>query len=531
MNILLVYPKMPTTYMTMEFALEFTGKKAVYPPLGLLTIAAMLPREWNKRVVDTNVNPLTDEAIAWADYVFLSAMNVQVKSVREIVARCNALGTRIVAGGPLFTHEHEDFPTVDHFVLNEGEITLPLFLADLGPDGTGTPKPLYATKEFADVRETPIPQWDLIDLDDYVFAIMQYSRGCPYMCEFCDVTALFGRKMRTKPPAQVLAELEALGDLSRFDLVLFADDNLIGNARDLKQNLLPALIDWRAHYKYPVNFATQLTITLADDPELMRLLRRAGFGSIFCGIESPDEETLIAIKKRQNTKRNLLENIHRLHAEGFTLSAGFIVGFDEDTPEGHQRLIEFIQATGIVFTMVNLLKAPPGTALYTRMRNAGRLIEPFNFEENESNIIPIMDPELLHVGYERVIRTAYSPEHMYARVRVFLKDFRKRSRERVGAKRRVQMRDIRALFLVIWKLGLTGNQRREFWKHIGWTLARYPGELRSALMFSILTYHFQKMYELYVADSRKFGARGQGLISARPATVEMETVARVEAAA
>jgi radical SAM superfamily enzyme YgiQ (UPF0313 family) len=528
MNILLVYPKMPTTYMTMEFALEFTGKKAVYPPLGLLTIAAMLPKEWNKRVIDTNVHELTDEAIAWADYVFLSAMNVQVKSVRAIIARCNALGAKIVAGGPLFTHEHEDFPTVDHFVLNEGEITLPLFLADLK---AGTPKALYATKEFADVRETPIPQWDLINLDDYVFAIMQYSRGCPYMCEFCDVTALFGRKMRTKPPEQVLAELEALGDLNRFDLVMFADDNLIGNARDLKQNLLPALIDWRGTYKYPVNFATQLTITLADDPELMRMLRAAGFGSIFCGIESPDEDTLVGMKKRQNTKRDLMENITRLHAEGFTLSAGFIVGFDEDTPEKHQRLTDFIQETGIVFTMVNLLKAPPGTALYTRMRTAGRLIEPFNFEENESNIIPMMDPELLHEGYARVIKHAYSPEHMYHRARTFMNSFAKRPRLHIGAKAKAQRRHIRAAFLIIWKLGLTGKQRGEFWKFLMWTLTHHPRDLRSGLMFTILTYHFQKMYELYIADNRKFGARGQNLISSKPATVEMETITQTDSAA
>jgi radical SAM superfamily enzyme YgiQ (UPF0313 family) len=520
MNVLLVYPKMPTTYMTMEFALEFARKKAVYPPLGLLTVAAMLPREWNKRVVDLNVKPLDDEAILWADYVFLSAMNVQVKSAREIVARCKALGAKVVAGGPLFTHEHEDFEGVDHFVLNEAEITLPQFLGDLE---AGCPKPLYATKEFADVRDTPIPQWDLIDLDDYAFAIMQYSRGCPYMCEFCDVTALFGRKMRTKPPEQVLAELEALGDLTRFDLVLFADDNLIGNQRDLKKNLLPALIEWRAGYRYPVNFATQVTITLADDMDLMRMMRAAGFGSIFCGIETPNEETLVAIKKRQNTKRDLLENIRLLHEEGFTISAGFIVGFDEDTPEGHQRLIDFIQESGIVFTMVNLLKAPPGTALYAKMRAAGRLIEPFNFEENESNIIPVMDPELLHEGYARVIRHAYSPAFMYARMRVFLSAFGKRTRLRIGAKRGVAWRDVRALFLVIYKLGLTGTQRGEFWKNAWWTLTHCPKEYRSFLMFAILTYHFQKMYALYIAGDRKFGAasRGYGLISAKPATVEV----------
>lgn len=336
------------------------------------------------------------------------------------------------------------------------------------------------------------------------------------------------------------AELEAMGDLSRFDLVLFADDNLVGNARDLKQNLLPALIEWRAAYRHPVSFATQVTITLADDPELMRLMRRAGFGSIFCGLESPEEDTLVAIKKRQNTKRDLLENIHRLHEAGFTISAGFIVGFDQDTPEKHQRLVEFIQETGIVFTMVNLLKAPPGTVLYEKMRAAGRLIEPFNFEENESNIIPVMDPELLHEGYARVIRHAYSPEHMYQRVRVFLDAFSKRERIKVGIHQRgVRWRDLRATFLLIWKLGVKKGQRAAFWKHVGWTLTHHPREMRSAMMFSILTYHFQRMYALYTAGDRKFGSsfrnkpgahgRGYGLISSKPATVEAP--AAVDAAA
>ena len=226
MNILLIYPKMPSTFWTMDHLVELIGKRASYPPLGLLTVAAMLPKAWNKRLIDLNIgDEITDEALEWADYAFVGAMNVQVRSARQVIERCNAAGLKVVAGGPLFTHEWETFPTVDHFVLNEAEITLPLFLADVA---NGTSRRLYETKDFANVHETPIPLWELADMDKYAYMIVQYSRGCPYMCDFCDVTALFGRKPRVKTPEQILAELDALGDLNRFGMVLFSDDNLVG---------------------------------------------------------------------------------------------------------------------------------------------------------------------------------------------------------------------------------------------------------------------------------------------------------------
>jgi radical SAM superfamily enzyme YgiQ (UPF0313 family) len=507
MKILLVYPKMPSTFWTFDHAVELAGKQACYPPLGLLTVAAMLPKTWDKRLIDLNVGQeLTDEALEWADFVFLGAMNVQVRSAREIVAQCNRAGVKVVAGGPLFTHEYDTFPTVDHFVLNEAEITLPLFLADLE---AGAPKPLYATPDFANVHETPIPLWELADLDKYVFAIVQYSRGCPYMCDFCDVTALFGRKPRIKKPEQMLAELEALGDLGRFDMVLFADDNLIGNKAHLKKELLPALIDWRMRAPFRVNFGTQVTVNLVDDEVLTRMMLEAGFGSIFCGLESPDEETLKATNKRQNTKRDLLGNVQKLHELGFTISAGFIVGFDTDTPESFQRMIDFIQESGIVIATVNLLKAPPGTELHARIKREGRLIEPFNFDENESNIVPVMDPRTLHEGFDYVLSHVYRPALVYARARAFLKPYqttppqiRKPGRKGSPFPKR---RDWESLGRLVLAIGIRGNARWEFWKFVLWTLFNRPAKVRMALMLATMAYQLEKMYDRYdaAAEARK----------------------------
>ncbi len=505
MKILLVYPEMPSTFWTMDNLIEVMGKKATTPPLGLLTVAALLPKEWEKRLVDINTgDELDDEALEWADYVFIGAMNVQIRSVREVIARCRETGTKIVAGGPLFTHEHETFEGVDHFVLNEAEITLPLFLADLE---AGNPKPIYTTPEFADVLETPIPLWEIADMNRYAYGLIQYSRGCPYMCDFCDVTALFGRKARVKTPEQMIAELDSLGDLNRFRMVFFADDNLIGNQRNLKKTLLPALIDWRARTNAPVGFTTQATINLADDAELMRLMLEAGFRHIFSGIETPEEGSLLASSKRQNTKRDLLENIRRLHEAGFILMAGFIVGFDTDTPESYQRQIDFIQESGIVMATINLLKAPPGTELYEKMRKAGRLIEPFDFDENESNIIPMIDPKQIYDGFEYVLRHAYSFEYVYERTKTFLKAY-PGPKVKYPLSRKFSWQELGTFFRILYSVGMVGAGRRTFWKTVGWSLLHRPKMMAHAVLYATLALHYRAMYQRYdaVASTRKMEA-------------------------
>jgi radical SAM superfamily enzyme YgiQ (UPF0313 family) len=505
MNILMIYPKMPSTFWTMDHLVELMGKKASYPPLGLLTVAAMLPKTWNKRLVDLNIcdvdvgddlsQVLPDKLLAWADFAFVGAMNVQSRSAHEVISHCKAKGLKVVAGGPLFTHEWERFTGVDHFILNEAEITLPLFLADLD---AGKPQPLYATKDFANVHETPVPQWDLCDMDQYAYMIVQYSRGCPYMCDFCDVTALFGRKPRVKTPEQIIAELNAMGDLGRFGMVLFADDNLIGNRKHLRESLLPAVIDWRARTKPPIGFATQVTINLADDDELSRLMLEAGFRHIFCGIETPDEEALLASQKRQNTKRDLLANVKKLQHDGYIVTAGFIVGFDADTEASFQRMVDFIQDSGIVIATINLLKAPPGTELFTKMRNAGRLIEPFDFDENESNIIPVMDPAALHAGFDFVLRHVYSAAYVYARARTLLEAY-PGAKVKHPIRRKPTLRAVAILARILWRLGIASPDRGHFWSLFVWTLRHRRRMMEYPFFFAGLALQFRRMYERYDA--------------------------------
>ena len=493
MNILLVYPQMPSTFWTMDHLMKMVGKKSSYPPLGLLTVAALLPEGWEKRLVDLNAEKLAESDLAWADMVFVGAMNVQTASAREVIERCRDAGVKIVAGGPLFTHEHERFEGVDHFVLNEAELTLPPFLADLE---AGHPRPIYRSSEFADVHETPTPLWDLADMSRYAYAIIQYSRGCPYQCDFCDVTALFGRRPRTKTAEQIIAELESLGDLSTYDMVLFADDNLIGNRKKLKTELLPALIEWRKRTNPPVGFATQLTINLADDPEMMQLMLEAGFRHVFVGIETPSEESLLNCKKHQNAKRSLIDNVWALQSAGFIVTAGFIVGFDTDTPAIFQNQVDFIQDSGIVIATMNILKAPPGTDLHDRLEQEGRLVGDFDFDENRTNIIPVMDAHVLYEGFEYVLRHVYSPQSVYERVKTFMDGYGGANVESPLSKD-LQVRDVAAFLRILYHIGIVGKERRYFWKLLAWTLRHHPKRIEFALLFTALIYQFNKMYERY----------------------------------
>lgn len=488
MNILLVYPKMPDTFYAMKHFIQVIGKKAAYPPLGLLTIASLLPEKWNKKLVDMNLADLSDKDLAWADYVFLSAMNVQEESVREIVTQCNNAGAKIVAGGSLFTHEYERFPNIDHFVLNEGEITLPLFVEDLE---RGEAQHIYKTDEFADVTQSPVPMFELANMDEYIYSIVQYSRGCPYMCDFCDVTALFGRRPRTKTSQQIIDELEALERQSDVKLVLFADDNLIGNRRILKSDLLPALIEWRKKKKPGFFFATQLTINLADDDELMDLLLEAGFRHIFIGIETPDEMGLKNSRKSQNLKRNQLENIQRLHGKGFIISAGFIVGFDTDTPSIFQQQIDFIQQSGIPLPIVNILKAPPGTELFDRIKNEGRLSRDFAFAEGETNIVPEMEEKVLYDGFIELINNIYSPEKSYERLIQFFTDY-KHPKTTTKVPEKISAKDFKMILRVIFQLGIKDTNRKYFWKLLAWTWVNQRKFLDKAFFYGIMVYQMHQ---------------------------------------
>jgi radical SAM superfamily enzyme YgiQ (UPF0313 family) len=491
MNALLIYPEFPDTFWSFKHALKFIRKKASSPPLGLLTIAAMLPPEWDKRLVDANVRRLSQEDLAWADYAFVSAMTVQRSSAREIIDRCKAVGVRVVAGGPLFTIEPEQFTGVDHFVLNEAELTLPLFLQDLAQ---GCARGVYATSDFADIETTPIPDWSLVDLDSYATMSIQFSRGCPYNCEFCNVTALLGHLPRTKSAQQIIAELDRLYDLGWRGGVFFVDDNLIGNKKRLKSELLPALIEWRRG-KAGFSFSTEVSINIADDEQLMQLMVAAGFDTVFIGIETPEEDSLAECNKKQNLNRDLVADVKRIQRAGLQVQGGFIVGFDSDSPGTFQRLVDFIQKSGIVTAMVGLLQAPPGTQLYARLLQAGRLLERMSGDnvDGTTNIIPAMNLDVLRNGYRNVMHYLYSPEAYYQRVRTFLREYRMPK-----LKAPLDFEYLLAFFRSIYRLGIIGKERMQYWKLFFWTLFCKPRAFPLAITFAIYGYHFRRICELRV---------------------------------
>ena len=349
MKVLLVCPQNPVTYWGFQYALKFVSKKAAFPPLGLLTVAAILPHHYQKKLIDMNVEKLQDVDLLWADYVFISAMVVQKSSVGEVIDRCKKLGVKTVAGGPLFTSEYELFDDIDHLVLNEGEITIPAFLADLEQ---GTAKHIYTSSSWADLCTTPVPQWDLIKVNKYACLNIQYSRGCPFNCEFCDITALFGHIPRTKDSDQLLRELDAIYESGWTGGVFFVDDNFIGNKRKLIEDILPAIINWMVEHKHPFTFLTEASINLADDEDLMAMMVKAGFNEVFIGIETPDENSLSECQKTQNKNRDLIFCIKKIQSFGLGVEGGFIVGFDHDNPTIFTRMVEFIQESGIVLAMV-----------------------------------------------------------------------------------------------------------------------------------------------------------------------------------
>jgi radical SAM superfamily enzyme YgiQ (UPF0313 family) len=491
LNILLVYPEFPDTFWSFKHALKFIRKNSGAPPLGLLTVAALLPAGWNKRLVDTNVTNLTQKDLAWADYVFVSAMTVQRDSALKLIERCQEAGVPVVAGGPLFTGEPERFQHVDHLVLNEGEITLPLFLADLA---RGQAKKMYTTPDFPDIRQTPTPLWQLADLRRYATMNIQFSRGCPYDCDFCNVTALFGHRPRTKTAEQLIAELDSLYVLGWRGPIFFVDDNFIGNKKQLKTEILPALIEWRKN-KIGLPFNTEVSINLADDEELLRLMAEAGFDTVFVGIETPNDDSLVECNKFQNRGRDLVDSVKRIQRAGLQVQGGFIVGFDNDTPSIFQRQIDFIQKSGIVTAMVGLLQAPYGTRLYQRLEEEGRVVSELSGDnvDGSTNIIPKMSLDILREGYKGILDQIYSPKLYYERVKTFLQEY-----QPPKIQIHIDLNHLFAFFQSVYQLGIKGIERTHYWRLVFWTLLYHPRLFPLAITLAIYGYHFRKVVELHV---------------------------------
>ena len=492
MNVLLVFPKYPDSFWSFKYALRFISKKAALPPLGLITVSAMLPESWHKKLVDMNVSALRTSDIQWADYVFISAMYIQKESVNEVIEECTKYKVKIVAGGPLFTQEFNNYPQVDHLILNEAEITLPLFLEDL--DSGKIPDKIYKTAEYADISLSPVPDYHLLSGKDYASMTIQVSRGCPFACDFCEITSLLGHKVRMKSSNQILNELDVLYHLNWRGSVVIADDNFIGNKNEIKKNLLPAMNKWMQLHKYPFLFSAETSINLADDEDLMTSMVEAGITSAFIGIETPEEKSLQECNKKQNKNRDLLRSIKKIQHAGLQVSGGFIVGFDNDSPTVFQKQIDFIQQSGIVSAMVGLLNAPKNTKLYKRLEAENRLtIEATgNNTDLSMNFIPRMNSVDLVNGYKNIIRGIYTTKPYYKRIRRLFRDYKPRFKQPA----KIDFVALKAFLISIFIIGVLNKGRRDYWKLLIWTLFMRRTLFVDAITYSIYGYHFRKVFGL-----------------------------------
>ncbi|MBI3952482.1 MAG: B12-binding domain-containing radical SAM protein [Candidatus Doudnabacteria bacterium] len=470
MNVLLIYPKYPTTtFWSFSGALRYISRKAAFPPLGLLTIASILPTEWAKKLADENVAPITDSQLAWADMVFVSAMIVQKSSALAVIERCKAFGKTVVAGGPLFNAEPEKFPEVDHLVLGEAEVTLPLFLEDLA---SGSAKHKYSSGLRPDITATPLPMWALIRLKDYATMLVQYSRGCPYDCEFCDITVMNGRVPRVKTPRQMMAELQLLFDLGYRGAVFVVDDNFIGNKRAVKQ-MLVELVAWQKRHRYPFKFFTEASVNLADDDELLGLMSLANFGDVFLGLETPCMDSLKEAGKTQNTSRDLREAVIKIQRRGLHVMGGFMVGFDNDKAETIFRdQFEFIQAIGVPMAMVGIVMAIPGTRLWHRLRAEGRLLLEANGDNTSGqvNFLPTMGLEKLVKGHRELLLALFSAKSYFARIETLIKNYRPKTRST-----HLSWNELLAVVKSLWFIGIWSGANWRYWK----LLIKTSGNLRA----------------------------------------------------
>jgi radical SAM superfamily enzyme YgiQ (UPF0313 family) len=488
MKTLLVYPQWPDTYWSFKHALPFEGKRSTYPPLGLMTISSLLPKHWTKRLVDTNVRELTDADIAWADVVLASAMLVQKTHLMEILDRCRRRGVRTVVGGPITSSEDTLPLFADHVVVGEAEELIAELAADLE---SGAEKKIYHSREMPGLDKTPLPEIGLIQMKHYSAMALQYSRGCPFNCEFCDIIEIYGRRPRTKAPAQVIAELELLREYKWRGPVFIVDDNFIGNKKKVKE-LLPVLVDWNMRNNRPFNFYTEASVNLADDKELLELMKDAGFTSVFLGIETPVEASLKEAQKLQNTRRSLLDSIRRIQHYGMEVMAGFIVGFDNDPEDIFDRQVEFIQESAIPVAMVGLLQALPGTQLYRRLMKEGRILNECRGDNMDCrlNFVPKMDPQRLVEGYRSILKRIYQPQAYYERVCKFLEEYRPNHR------RARRSSDYRAFFRSVVKQGMLGKARGSYWKFLFEAATRYRHAFDVAMTLAIMGYHFQTLTQI-----------------------------------
>ena len=501
---LLVYPEHPPTYWGANYALEMVGIKAAFPPLGLLTIAAMFPPEYDLRVVDMNVAPLEDSDLEWADLVFTSTMIVQRVSLKTVIERCNRAGVPVIAGGPHPTTFHDEISGVDHFVLDEAEEIFPGFLRDLE---NGTAKTIYREPRKPDVSMTPVPRFDLIDLDNYYSMGLQFSRGCPFDCEFCDITKLYGRVPRTKSPAQMVTEFDLLRRLGWKGPLFLVDDNFIGNKREAMK-LLPVIAEWQKAHGYPFSLSTEASVNLALMDELMDEMVEAGFDTVFLGIETPNPKALIKTKKPQNTSRKeehfLFNAVRKIQRKGMQVQGGFILGLDSDDEGVFDAQIEFIQQAGIPVAPIYLLTALRGTDMYDRLSAENRLLDKeIGTSAMTLNFKPELDPRTLIDGYRRVTATLYDPtlENYFQRCLALFEHLRP-----VPHLRKAMGRNAIVVAAMRVRRQLSENQIPALSKFIAKVSRDHPRMLPTALRLAALGYHFERVtrQQIMIYDFKLF---------------------------
>ena len=492
MKILLVYPEFPDTYWSFRHALKFVGKRSAFPPLGLLTVSSMLPKAWERRLVDLNTGSLSPKDIEWADMVFLSAMIVQSESLKEVIAHCHEMGKRVVVGGPYVSTSSERLPEADHIFIGEAEETLPEFIHDLK---LGIERRVYEAAERPSLLKTPIPDFSLLKMEKYSAMGVQYSRGCPFNCEFCDIIEIYVRVPRTKSNPQMIAELDALSNAGWRGPVFIVDDNFIGNKKNVRL-FMPDLIEWSRAKDFPFSYFTEASVNLAEDDALLDKMREAGFCRVFLGIETPVEASLKEAQKGQNTKRDLLDSIQTIQSYGMEVMAGFIVGFDSDPEDIFERQTAFIRKSGIPLAMVGILSALPDTQLWRRLKKEGRLIDEHSGNNSDCtiNFIPKMDEKELVEGYKKLLREIYSPPEYYQRALDCMSRFHE---GRIQPRQTHLVNDLKAFFSIVLTLGVREPSRVHFWRYFYRLLRDHTGDFAHGITLAAMGHHFHRITQIY----------------------------------
>lgn len=498
---LCIYPRIPPTFWSFRYALKFINKKAAFPPLGLLTIASFLPDEWEKRFVDMNITEFDLSDLKWADVLLISGMEIQKKEVLKILKYSKDNNICVIAGGPLFSNEPEKYMSLtSSIVIGEAEGVINKVICDFS---SGKLEPVYKDNGFPSLDNIPPPLWNIAEIEKYASLCIQISRGCPYNCDFCNVTSLFGRRVRIKPVERVIMELDVIKSYNWKGDVFFVDDNFVANHRYVKESLLPTIIEWQKKNNFLFKFHTQASMDLADDNELLDLMVEANFDKVFIGIETPEEESLKECNKRHNTGRNLLNDVRKIQQKGIQVQGGFIVGFDRDNSTIFNRQIDFIEKAAIVTAMVGILQAIPGTGLFNRLKAESRIDGELTGDnvDVETNIIPSMNIDVLKQGYRRMMKYLYQHQNFYKRCRDFVRMYK----SKIHSIRGISLAEWKAFWKIIWTLGIKEKGRISFWYTFLWTLFFKPYVLPQIITLSVFGYHFRKLIDtkILVSDNLK----------------------------